>query len=203
MKRIFTVALSILILAGLTSCFGDSEIKKKKDQLEEASKAMQDAVDAIKEQQESGEVVEPVNFREFEREFPDRVKGYERTDFGGETTGSMGFSISTAKAKYVKGDDNLVEVQVVDAGGVGAALMGIAAWSMVSIDKEDSNSLERTGKWKGFKTYEKWDKRGNISEIALIVADRLVFTASARDMSLDDLKDFIDDFDPGDLEDVL
>ena len=198
--------LTILFMSlSLTSCFSDKAAEAE-EKLEEASNNVAEALKNLEKQVNSNndeEVVEPVSFRDFEKYFPDKVKGYKKTDFGGETTSSMGFTLSQAKAKYIKGDDKGITVQVTDAGGFGAAMVSLASWSMIRIDKEDSNTLERTGKLNGHKSYEKWDKRRNRSEIALIIDDRLLFSAQADDMSLDDLKDFIEDFEPGDMGKAL
>ena len=199
------MVITALIAFTLVSCFSDKRAEAE-EKLEEASKNVSDALKNLEKQinkEEGEEVVEPVSFRDFEKYFPEKVEGYKKTDFGGETTSSMGFTLSQARAKYVKGDDKGVTVQVTDAGGFGAAMVSLASWSMLRIDKEDSNSLERTGKLNGHKSYEKWDKRNNRSEVALIIDDRLLFSAQADDMSLEDLRDFIEEFEPGDMGKAL
>ena len=59
----------------------------------------------------------------------------ERTKNEGETTGAMGFKVSTAKASFKDGDKR-IEIEIIDVGGIGMAAMGMAAWSMAEIDKE-------------------------------------------------------------------
>jgi hypothetical protein len=197
--KYLTILLISLFTISLTSCGGcfgsknkitistdsdDKEDKKSNNPFAEAQKALEDIAD--------GKQIEPVNFRELQKGLDEKVRGYERTDMSGETSGTMGFTISQAEATYTKDEDNIIEVSVVDAGGISMAIMGLAAWSMAKIDKEDSNGYERTGSFMGYKSYEKYDKRRNRSEIALIIEERIIFTANGSDIEMKDLKRFVE-----------
>jgi hypothetical protein len=188
----------------LLSCgFDNSKSKDSESTSEESSgNPFADAMKQINEATGGGEVREPVNFREFKKGFPESVRGYDMQDFGGSTNTTMGFSFSQAEARYVSGDKQ-IEVEVIDAAGVGLLIKSMAAWSITSIDREDKNGLARTGKIMGYRSYEEYDKNRNSSSIALIIADRVILNVKANDMDLDELKKFVERFDPGDLEKVV
>lgn len=141
----------------------------------------------------------PVNFRKLKELLPEDVDGFELEDISGESTGAMGFNISTTKAKYQKGDKK-VSVDLVDAGGVGTAFMGMASWSIIDIDKETSDGFERTTKYKGYKAYEKC--RNDRCEFAVFVASRFLLTIKGNGVDIDDLHDIADDIGLDNLEDM-
>jgi hypothetical protein len=158
--------------------------------------AMQNAKQAMKDLQ-GGEQVEVVPFRELQELLPEKLAGFERISKEGETTGAMGMNVSRAEAKYKDGDDE-VKIEVVDTGGLGMAMMGMAAWSGITIDKEDENGYERTSKLGGYKCYEKFRKNGRTSELAIIVEGRFLVTASKRDANekdMDRMKKVVKDMD--------
>lgn len=210
MKNLFgLIAFSL----GLTlfACSGGSKEKTNQEEAaaEEAANAvsenqpanlqdaMQQAQDAMRNLN-GGKQVEPINFRELQELLPEELAGYERTSKGGETTGVAGMTVSRAESKYKKGDAT-VEVDVMDTGGLGMAMMGVAAWSTIVIDKEDENGFERTSTLDGYKCYEKYRKDGSNSELAVIVADRFLVTASQRNGEMDELKSIVKGMDLGKL----
>ena len=155
--------------------------------------AMQQAQDAMKNMQ-GGKQVEPINFRQLQELLPEKVAGYERTNKSGETTGAVGMTVSHAEGSYKKGDAT-AKVDVMDTGGLGMAMMGMAAWTTVAIDKEDENGYERTSTLDGYKCYEKYRKDGSDSELAVIVADRFLVTASQRNGEMEELKSIVKGMD--------
>lgn len=97
--------------------------------------------------------ITPVNFRKLKELLPDRLLGLPRTKHTGESAGAMGMKFSTAEASYRDGQKRLT-VKIVDAGGLGAATMSMAAWSMIEVDKESDEGYEKTSTWGNFKMYE-------------------------------------------------
>lgn len=148
---------------------------------------LEDAVGNL--QDESGTKKKPLNFRKLKELLPESVSGFTRTNSSGESTGMAGFNVSTAKAKYEDGDKK-IDVDIVDAGGVGMAMMGLAAWSMVQIDKESDNGFERTTTYKGNKAFEKCDK--DRCEFSVFVAKRFIMTVKGRNVKIDDLHNVAD-----------
>lgn len=204
--------LFILIVGvSLTACSSDKKDKDSSGENTETSdngsndegynsdpknlqEAMQNAQKAIKDLQ-GGEQVEVVPFRELQELLPEKLAGYERISKEGETTGAMGMNISRAEAKYKDGNDE-VKIEIVDTGGLGMAMMSMAAWSSIIIDKEDENGYERTSNLDGYKCYEKFRKNGRTSELAVIVEGRFLVKASKRtndEKDMDKMKKVIKD----------
>lgn len=182
------VALTAVTL--LTAC-GKTEEQK---QAEEAKVSLGGAMDAMKEmakaaedQQKNGPI-ETVDFRVLKELLPADADGLPRKEATGERNGAMGFKVSTAEARYANADGSeTAEVGIVDAGGTGA-LMGLAAWTMMDIDKETETGYEKTTTMGDNKAYEKYDNSGKDGELVLVVAKRFVVTAKGRGISMDKIK---------------
>ncbi len=147
------------------------------NELTDAMKKVQESVEKLKD----GEAVEVVDFRELRDLLPERLAGMKRASTSGEKTGAMGFNVSTAEATYEDGDSRL-EVKITDAAGVGMALLGLAAWSTVEIDRESDDGYERTTLIEGHKGFEKYDRNTRRGELSLIVAERFIVNIEGRDV---------------------
>ncbi|MEK7253099.1 MAG: transposase [Bacteroidota bacterium] len=158
--------------------------------------AMQQAQEAMKGLQ-GGKTVEPINFRQLQELLPENAAGFERINKSGETSGAAGMTISVAKGDYKKGDAT-VDLNVMDTGGMGLAMLSMAAWTTIVVDKEDDNGYERTSKLDGYKSYEKYEKGSGRSELAVIVGDRFLVTANGN-AEMDDLKKLVKGVDLGKL----
>lgn len=151
------------------------------------SAVMKEAEKAMK-QAGMNQETEPVNFRELKTILPEKMQGMEMTDQSGETTGAMGFTISQAEAIYEEEDGKRIEVRIADTGGITMAMMGLAAWASVTIDREDSDGYERTTTINGHKALEKYSKRNNSGEIAILVDERFIVTIEGRNIDMKDLR---------------
>ena len=185
MKNLLILA-SLILALGLAACGGKSEEEKAEAERQEAIKQVEKTLKDLKD----GKPADLVNFRDLQKVLPEKLAGFKRVSESGETAGAMGLSMSRAEAEYEDGD-RMIKVDVVDVGGLGAGLMGMAAWTSVTIDKEDSRGYERTSTFEGYKCYEKYRKSGPDSEIALFVANRFLVTANARNTEMDKLKKFV------------
>ena len=85
---------------------------------------------------------------------------------------------------------------------MGVALMGMAAWSMASIDKETENGYEKTTEYQGHKAFEKYNTQSKNGEISVIVANRYIVQVEGRDVSIDKIKSVLGDIDLGKLADL-
>ena len=101
-----------------------------------------------------------------------------------------GFNVSTVKARYKK-EDKSINIEMIDAGGLGSAMMGLAAWSMLQIDKESDNGFERTTTYKDYKAFEKCNRSN--CEFSIFVADRFLLNVNGNNVNIDDLHDIVDD----------
>lgn len=196
---------SLFCVPLLTNCGGNKEDEKKE---EEASVSALGTVDALKamadqaeEMQKKGPV-KTVDFRALKEMLPTEVDGLARKEATGEKNGAAGFTFSTATAKYANDDNSeTIELTLVDGGGSGM-MMGLAAWSMIEIDKETDDGYEKTGTMGDYKSYEKYDNSDKSGEIAVLVNKRFVATAKGQGISMDKLKATLDDVDLKKLGDL-
>ncbi|MFT5764684.1 MAG: hypothetical protein ACI8X3_002115 [Saprospiraceae bacterium] len=223
MKKLNPFFLMLFAILIITACGTNEKTEEEKaaekitdatdkltDNLENISKniegglagALSQIEDAVGNlQDESDTKKKPLNFRKLKELLPESTSGFSRTSSSGESTGMAGFNVSTAKAKYEDGDKK-VDVDIVDAGGIGMAMMGLAAWSMVEIDKESDNGFERTTTYKGNKAFEKCDNER--CEFSVFVAKRFIMTIKGRgkNITIDDLHDIANGIGLDNLEDL-
>ena len=203
MKKHFILFAAIscsLILAG---CGGKKEEEKKEEEEPKTGlAALQQFADKAKEMQ-GKEAVDPIDFRKLKELLPEEISGFKRTEASGEKSGAMGFTISTAEARYKGDDDASVKVEIFDTGGVaGVATMSLAAWTMADIDKETENGYEKTTKLEGHKAFEKYDALNKSGELNVLVADRYVVNVNGNNVSVDKLKSILGDMDLEKLADL-
>jgi hypothetical protein len=204
------------VLSGITGGKDSAETNKRLEdwtrQMEAASKKMEEAEksgdpkaiasaagDALGAALSGGRKVEPVDFRELKALLPEGVGGMRRAKASGESSGMGGLSVSTAEARYDGGGKSM-DLKIVDMGGAGLAAAGLAAWSMVEIDKETESGRERTGKLDGRPFHEQYDERNRSGEFALLVGQRFLVEARGSDVDLNTLKSLVGAVDLARLE---
>lgn len=219
MKKLNFFSFMLLAVLVFTACGGSEKTEEEKaaEHIKEATDKINESIgDATKNiegglagamsqlekavgsiQDDTGTKKKPLNFRKLKDLMPESASGFSRTSSSGESTGMAGFNVSTAKAKYEK-EDKQIEVDIVDAGGVGMAMMGMAAWSMMEMDKETDTGFERTTTYKGNKAYEKCN--GQRCEFSVFVAQRFVMTVKGRNVEINDLHEIVDDIGLNKLE---
>jgi len=136
-----------------------------------------------------GELV-PVS--ELKSLFPKKIGGLERQSIKGESTGAFGFNLATVKSEF-EDDQKEITLELIDFGGIPGVAQALAAWTKSDMFHEDEDGFEKVSEWKGFKSFEKSDTKDNNSSIALLYKNRFLISASARDISLEDLKEYLDD----------
>ena len=210
--KLHYIGIALMSAALLMSCGGKSDEEKAQEAAEKiaddakvsvsyAMGAVQAMAKQAEESQKNGPV-ETVDFRALKELLPDNADGLARQSATGEKTGAMGFKISTANAKYANTDNSeRIELSIVDAGGTGV-MMGLAAWSMIDVDKETENGYEKTGKMGDYKSYEKYDNSGKDGEIAVMIQNRFVVTAKGQGVSMDKIKTALEDIDLNKLADM-
>jgi len=217
MKNMKFYGLIILGVLFFTACSEPVKEKTPTDKINEGVEKLGEGIgDAAKDIEggiadafsQLGEAVEgiqkdgvvkkkPVNFRKLKELLPESSAGFTRSNSSGESTGMAGFNVSTVKAKYEK-DDKRIDVEIIDAGSLGSTMMGMAAWSMVQIDKESDNGFERTTTYKGNKAFEKCNK--SRCEFSVFVAKRFLMNLKGRNIEMDDLHDMAEDISLKKLE---
>ncbi|WP_080241254.1 transposase [Spirosoma rigui] len=188
---------SALFCAPLLLNCGGKTVEEKEE--EEASVSAMGAVGALKEMATQAEdmqkngTAKAVDFRSLKELLPTSADGLDRKEATGEKNGAAGFTISTATGKYANADDTeTIELTLVD-GGATPMVMGLAAWSMMEVDKETADGYEKTSTMGDYKSYEKYDNGDKSGEIAVLVNKRFIATAKGRGVSMDKLKDALED----------
>lgn len=153
------------------------------DNLEDAVNALTDALSGVQD----SEPVEAIDFQELKKMLPERLAGMKRVSHEGERSGVGNMKFSSAQARYEDGDARL-EVSIIDGGGFAGFIAGMAAWSMVEVDRETEDGYERTTMIDGYKAYEKYDNRSQGGQISLIIQDRLIVNVEGDNLSERQLK---------------
>lgn len=206
------MALGATCIALLAACGGgdksdDGEksgfaaMREAVSSAKQATGAMQEmgsALEQMAKDQEEGVTIDPVDFRELRDLLPENVGSLARKEITGEKNSGMGFTVSTATAEYqgqtVDGHTPYLRMTITDVGGTqGMALMALAPWSMISIDKETSTGHEKTGKYEGFPSHEQFDNSGSYpkGEMQVFVARRFVVAAEGREMPWEQIRDAV------------
>ena len=190
----------------LTACGGGDKTEKSADEGTSVSAggalaAVQEIAKQAEDAQKNGPVA-TVDFRKLKDMLPTEAAHLTRKSASGEKNGAAGMTFSTATARYENADNTQnIELTVVDAGGT-AMLMGMAAWSMIEMDKEDDNGYERTTKMGDHKAYEKYNKTDKSGETAVLVKNRFIVTAKGNGIDPDALKSAIEAVDLDKLADL-
>lgn len=146
-----------------------------------------------------GRKVDPVDFQQLKALLPETVSGLARTSASGEKTAMGPVSISHAEGSYGDGDRH-IRLKLTDMGGAGLAMSGLAAWSMVEMDKETQDGRERTGKVDGRAFHERYNQRSQSGEFDLVVAQRFLIEAEGDKVDLNALKSSVAGMDLARLE---
>ena len=213
-ERHVDAMLAALLVGALSlGCGGqdaeDAEFENVRRGLEDAAQGLGDAAAAMRDAMEeatAGAVDEPLNFREFYDLLPERLGEFARTSREGSTQGAMGMDVSQAEATYENEEGASFRVEITDVGAIGGpALMGLAAWANVTIDRETDRGWERTTEYRGHPSWEKFSRsnedRGR-AEFNWLVERRFMVQVTGRRVTWDEVEAFLDDFDAGELEEM-
>ena len=201
MKKMKSLALLLSLSVILWNCTSKSEEEEAKEEPKTGLEAIQKMADEAEKMSKEGpkETVDPKLLKAL---LPDDADGLKRSEASSEKSSAMGFGVSTAKASYRDDSGQDIDVNITDVAGMGVALMGMAAWSMASIDKETENGYEKTTEYQGHKAFEKYNTQSKNGEISVIVANRYIVQVEGRDVSIDKIKSVLGDIDLGKLADL-
>ncbi len=200
MKTLKALAL-FLSLAVVTWNCASKEEEEAKEEPKTGLEALQKLGEEAEKMSKEGpkETVDPKLLKEL---LPSDADGLKRREASSEKNAMMGFGVSVAKATYRDDNGQDIEVNISDVAGMGVALMGMAAWSMASIDKETETGYEKTTEYKGHKAFEKYDTQSKHGEISVIVANRYIVQVEGRDVEMDKIKSVMNDIDLDKLADI-
>ncbi|MCX6217383.1 transposase [Spirosoma sp.] len=195
--KLYLLVAGLLPVILLTSCGGN----KKEEAKDEASVSTLGAMSAMKEMAAQAEEMQKngpvatVDFRKLKELLPNEADGLPRKEATGEKNGAAGFTISTANGRYSNTDaSETIDVSIVDGGGSGM-LMGLAAWSMLEVDKETENGYEKTSTIGNNKSFEKYDNSAKDGEVNVLINKRFVVTVKGKGVSMDKIKATLGEID--------
>ncbi len=213
MKKLFVFAFTICAAFLMTNC-GDLETAEQKERKEERRKEkLQDDInnDLAAAKDDIGKALDnlgdafaglkkkhnikgkdPINFRDMKKALPSSLAGVDFEGSEGQTTGILGFKISTVEATYQE-DESAFEVKVVDVAGVGKLVKSMAKWSEFEVDKETRNGYERTTEIDGHPALEKYNERREEGETSILVENRLIITVRGEGVSERQMRRAVDD----------
>lgn len=216
--KIIQSALPALLLFSLllTGCFMTTDKKteeeKRQEELEESLDKLGDDLDkaandfegnineAVKSLEEAFKDVDidkgkkAVNFRKLKELLPEELAGLPRVRTSGSSKGIAGFRASIAEAEY-KEDDQSVDVNMIDVGGVGMALMSMAAWSKFEVDEESSDGYKRMTTFDDHKALEECRNNNKRCSLNLLAYDRFILTLEGRNVDMKTLKKMVRSMD--------
>jgi hypothetical protein len=200
-----TAALLFLVACGKSK--QQQQVEAAAAQLEQVGKQMGDAIASAGAGVGAaaggleGKASEAVDFRELKALLPEDLSGMKRGNAEGQKSSAMGFTLSTAEARYQAESGASIKITITDAGAMaGMAGMAMFAWAGMTIDKEDDNGYEKTTTLKGYRAYEKYNVPGKSGELNLVVGGRFIVQVEGNDASMDDMKSALDKMDLGKLE---
>lgn len=190
-----------------TSCKNDGSSSTAEDA--DTASHIQNANDpsyAVKKAMEAlgsdGNASPPVDHLKLKDMLSEEIHGFERAEYSSQTASAFGINISIAEANYVSSDKS-IKLNIADTGGAGMAVMSMAAWSSLDLNKESQDGFERTSTYKGNMSYEKFTKSNNSSELAIIISKRFVVSLDGTKCDVNDLKKFVDDLDVEQLKKMI
>jgi hypothetical protein len=168
------------------------------ESLDDFSKAVEELENAFNQEG----AAEPVDFRALKDLLPEDAAGLPRTESSGEKNSGMGFKMSKAEAEYQNEDKSKqIDLVITDLGSFsGLAALAGYSWAMVEIDRESDTEWERTGEYKGYKSYEKYNTEQNRGEFTVVVANRFIIEMNGDGASMDEMKTTFDEIDLDELE---
>ncbi len=200
MRKIYlslVLFFALLLAGGFYGCGAEPASKTKESAAKDGEvKDLEEAVNQLEKlfSKEGKDIVEPVNFRELKKFFPQKTAGMKLDKTTGNTSSAVGKGISTANATYVAGDKE-VKMTIVDAGGMGKIIASMIGMADIKHDEETEDGYSRIFSYKGYKAFEKYDKKTNDGEFGVIIAGRFLLTVSGNEIDMDVLKEVIDDVD--------
>ena len=149
----------------------------------------------------AGKKVEVLDYHTLKDMLPESLPGMKRTETTGEKNAALGMQVSAANARYANDQGNTLSLKVTDIGSLsGLAGMAAYAWANSEIDRETETGYEKTSKFKGYKSREKYDKQGKYGELSVLVGNRFVVESKGNGFDMDAIKGALNKLDLGKLD---
>src|SRR5687767_10632883 len=159
MKQLFLPVLFVLVLL---SCNNDKKVtatETSEDGTKTTTsvdvKGMADATDEMNKKMEALKKLTPLTTDQLKALLPQDINGIAQTEYN--TSSTMGYSL--AQGEYKKDDTTEIELEIHDcAGEAGSGYYGLAYWSAMSFQQENSREYTKTVDFNGGKAIEQYKK---------------------------------------------
>jgi len=209
MKSIYLFLMSFILQ--VTGCKtksenieSDSDSDQMENEIDKISESVKEAAENIKDMFEDSDPdqdLKLVEVSELKALLPDELAGMNRERLKGEGVGALGFKMTQAEAEYEKGEKK-IELHIIDFGGFGPALFGLASWTLTNVYHENDDGYEKVTEWMGYKAFEKSNRKDKSSAISIIYKNRLIVNAEADGLDIKDLKEMLEDEIMDELDDL-
>ena len=187
MKKLFVFGLLVSISYLMTACINLETAEQKEQKVKERKEAIQEDIE-----KDLAEAKDPIGFRDLKKALPRNLAGVPFEGSEGQTSGFLGFKISTVEATYQE-DHSTFEVTIVDVAGVGELVKSMAEWTEFEVDKETRNGYERTTEIDGHPALEKYDNRREEGETSILINDRFIISIKGDGVSERQMRNAVDD----------
>jgi hypothetical protein len=147
-----------------------AEAAQQRGDGEAAGKALGEMMGAM-----TGGSGQPIAAADLKGFLPEAMGELKRVAVEAQSGGAMGIAVSTAKASYRAGDQD-IELSIVDTGGL-AGLAAVAGWANLTVDRETETEVEKVYRQGKQTVREEYRKDGSRSEYTLVLNNGLVITA--------------------------
>jgi hypothetical protein len=168
------------------------EMAKRMEEAGKRAEAAQQRGDGAAAGQALGEMMgsmgggQPIAAADLKAFLPESIGELKRVAIEAQSGGAMGITVSTAKASYRAGDQDL-ELSIADTGGL-AGLAAVAGWANLTVDRETESEVEKVYKQGTQTVREEYRKDGSRSEVSLVLANGLVVEAKGNQVAPDLVK---------------
>lgn len=176
MKRVSLVIIPALLLSASACRKKESPVQEGQEISKNPFKAasqMSDAIEkaakAAKEAQEM-KPVDPVKFDQLIPLLPDAPSGWTATEPKGEMTAAAGYKVSNAQRSYTKGDDQRLEVTIMD--GAFNSMVYASVTMVAQFSHKSTEGYEKGITIDGGPGVETYRKNGDHSELTAVVGKR-------------------------------
>lgn len=170
------------------------EAASKSGDAQEAVRSVQDMMGAAMGGQGARAPIATDDLRGF---VPQELAGLPRTSFEAQSGGAMGMQLSSVSADYSK-DQQRLKMEIQDLGASPVLVMGMAAWTMTTLDKETQTQVDRIYSKGGVAYKESYRKDVSRSEMAVLLPNKVLLTIGGN-VAMDDLRGMLAQIDVGQL----
>jgi hypothetical protein len=143
-----------------------------------AVQAGQQAAQAMQQMAGQTQTATTVDFEKLVELIPE-VSGWTRSKPRGEQASAMGFSYSTAKTSYEKGDSSL-QLEITDTAFSKIVLAPVTIMMGAGWAERSSDGYKKAQAVNGQPGFESWENDPKDGEITVLVANRFIVNAKGR-----------------------